>query len=129
MSNLALKQQISQHPSNGGILIATDGRTLPLKAAALTADAKAGIIRVVLEQRFVNPYNEPLQVTYKMALPADGAVSGFAFRIGEERIVGEVDTKKKARDRFEEAILDGKTAAILDQERSSLFTQQVGNIP
>ena len=26
-------------------------------------------------------------------------------------------------------ILDGRTAAILDQERSSLFTQQVGNIP
>lgn len=129
MSILALKQQLSQHPSNGGRLVATDGRTLPLKAASLTADAKGGIIRVVLEQRFVNPYNEPLQVTYQMPLPADGAVSGFAFRIGEERIVGEVDTKQKARERFEEAILDGRTAAILDQERSSLFTQAVGNIP
>ncbi|MBS1150815.1 MAG: hypothetical protein H6Q89_2513 [Myxococcaceae bacterium] len=129
MSNLALKQQLTQHHGNGGRLVAADGRTLPLKAASLTADAKGGIIRVVLEQRFVNPYREPLQVTYQMALPAEGAVSGFAFRIGEERIVGEVDTKKKARDRFEEAILDGRTAAILDQERSSLFTQQVGNIP
>ncbi len=129
MSNLALKQTLSQHHSNGGRLVASDGRTLPLKAAALTADARAGVIRVVLEQRFVNPYDQPLQVTYQMPLPADGAVSGFAFRIGEERIIGEVDTKKKARDRFEEAILDGRTAAILDQERSSLFTQQVGNIP
>lgn len=129
MSNLALKQTLSQHHSNGGRLVASDGRTLPLKAASLTADAKAGVIRVVLEQRFVNPYDQPLQVTYQMPLPADGAVSGFAFRIGEERIIGEVDTKKKARDRFEEAILDGRTAAILDQERSSLFTQQVGNIP
>lgn len=124
-TNLAL----TQHHSNGGRMVASDGRTLPLKAASLSADAKGGIIRVVLEQRFVNPYSEPLGVTYQMALPADGAVSGFAFRIGEDRIVGEVDTKSKARERFEEAILDGRTAAILDQERSSLFTQQVGNIP
>src|SRR5688572_28156341 len=114
MPNLAIKQHFSEaHSSNGGRLVAADGRTLPLKAASLTADAKGGVIRVVLEQRFVNPYNEPLQVTYQMALPADGAVSGFAFRIGEDRIIGEVDTKKKARDRFEEAILDGRTAAIL----------------
>ncbi len=128
MSKMAM-QHLSQHNGNGGILVTADGKTLPLKAAALTADAKGGIIRVVLEQKFFNPYSEPLQVTYQVPLPADAAVSGFAFRIGEERIIGEVDTKKKARDRFEEAILDGRTAAILDQERSSLFTQQVGNIP
>ncbi len=129
MSSLALQVHAPQSASNGGRLVAADGRTLPLKAAALTADAKGGIVRVVLEQKFVNPYAEPLHVTYQMPLPADGAVSGFAFRIGEDRIVGQVDTKKQARERFEEAILDGRTAAILDQERSSLFTQQVGNIP
>ncbi len=128
MSNLALKQS-EEHHSNGGRMVTADGRTLPLKGAALTADAKAGVVRVVLEQRFVNPYAEPLKVTYQLPLPADGAVSGFAFRIGEKRVVGEIDPKKKARERFEEAILDGRTAALLEQERSSLFTQEVGNIP
>ncbi|MEW5739288.1 MAG: VIT domain-containing protein [Myxococcota bacterium] len=117
------------YESTGGRLVTTDGRALPLTGASLTADAKAGVIRVTLEQTFRNPYEEPLRVTYKLPLPADGAVSGFAFRIGEERIVGEVDTKKQARQRFEDAILDGRTAAILDQERSSLFTQEVGNVP
>lgn len=129
MSSLAAALTPAPYESTGGRLVATDGRALPLTGASLTADAKAGVVRVTLEQTFRNPYEEPLRVTYKLPLPADGAVSGFAFRIGEERIIGEVDTKKQARQRFEDAILDGRTAAILDQERSSLFTQEVGNVP
>ena len=115
--------------TTGGRLIGLDGRVLPLKGASLTADAKGGLIRVTLAQTFSNAYDEPLRVTYSVPLPADGAVSGFSFRIGDKRIVGEVDTKKQARQRFEDAIIEGRTAAILDQERSSLFTQEVGNIP
>jgi Ca-activated chloride channel family protein len=110
-------------------MVTADGRTLPLRGASLTADAKAGVIRVTLEQRFSNPYAEPLGVSYQMPLPADAAVSGFQFRIGDQRVIGEVDTKKKARERFDEAVLEGRTAALLDQERSALFTQAVGNIP
>ncbi len=117
------------HESTGGRLVSVDGRPFPLLGASLTADAKGGLVRVKLEQTFRNPYAEPLRVTYKLPLPADGAVSGFAFRVGETRVVGEVDSKKQARQRFEDAILDGRTAALLDQERSSLFTQEVGNVP
>jgi Ca-activated chloride channel homolog len=119
----------SSHLSNGGRLVTADGKTLALKGVTLAADARGGIARVKLTQTFSNPYQEPLKVTYQVPLPADAAVSGFAFVIGEKRVVGEVDAKKKARQRFEEAMLEGRTAAILDQERTSLFTQEVGNIP
>lgn len=119
----------SNYESCGGRLVTADGRALPLTGAALKADAKAGVVRVTLEQSFRNPHDEPLHVTYTLPLPADGAVSGFAFQLGDKRIVGEVDTKKKARQRFEDAILEGRTAALLDQERTSVFTQEVGNVP
>jgi Ca-activated chloride channel homolog len=116
-------------PSNGARLVTADGRSLPLRGASLRADARGGIARVVLEQRFANPYGEPLAVTYQMPLPADAAVSGYAFTVGTTRIVGEVDRKHQARERFEQAISRGHTAALLEQDRSSLFTQEIGNIP
>lgn len=115
--------------SSGGRLVTADGRALPLIGASLKTDAKGGLARIVLEQTFRNPHDEPLRVTYSLPLPADGAVSGFAFRIGEERVVGRVEPKQRARELFEDAVLRGHTAAILDQERSSLFTQEVGNVP
>jgi Ca-activated chloride channel family protein len=117
------------HLSNGGRLVAVDGRALPLVAAAIAADARGGVARVELEQRFRNAHDVPLAVTYSLPLPPDAAVSGFEFRIGERRIVGEVDKRAAARERFERAIVEGKTAAILEQDRSVLFTQEIANVP
>ena len=115
--------------STGGRLVSVDGQSLPLLGVTVTARARGGIARTVLEQRFRNPSADPLRVTYLFPLPHDGAVSGFAFRIGDRRIVGEIDRKQAARERFEEAIASGHSAAIVDQERGSLFTQELGNVP
>lgn len=113
----------------GGYLVAKDGRTMPLRGVSLRAEARGGVARVVLEQRFENAYAEPLSLTYLMPLPADAAVSGYAFLLDGKRVTGEIDRKKKARQRFEQAVLEGKTAGLVEQERSSLFTQELGNVP
>ncbi len=119
----------SNDESSGGRLLATDGRVLPLTEARLRAEARGGVARVVLEQRFENPYADPLTVTYLLPLPADAAVSGFAFTIGDRRVVGEVDRREAARERYQQALVEGRSASLLEQDRSSLFTQEVGNIP
>ncbi|HEU4405074.1 MAG TPA: VIT domain-containing protein [Polyangiaceae bacterium] len=116
-------------PPSPSRLVAPDGRSLPLASTALRAAAGGGIARVVVEQRFRNVHAEALSVTYTLPLPADAAVSGFAFTLDGRRVVGQVDRREAARERFEQALVEGKTAALLDQERSSVFTQQVGNIP
>jgi len=103
--------------------------TLPLESAALRVTAKGGVARVVLEQRFGNHHTEPLAITYVLPLPADAAVSGYSFCIGDHRIEGEIDRRKAARKRYDDAIARGHTAALLEEERSSLFTQEIGNVP
>ncbi len=118
-----------QGASAGCELVTTDGRTLALTNASLRVDARGGIARCVLEQRFENKFEERLHVTYRMPLPADGAVSGYAFTIGDRVVRGVVDRKKKARERFEQAIVKGHTAGLLEQERADIFTQSLGNIP
>lgn len=113
----------------GAEMETSDGRSLPLASAHLRVDAKGGIARAVLEQVFENPYEESLKVTYRMPLPADGSVSGYAFAIGARTVAGRVDRKAAARETFEKAILEGKTSALLEQERADVFTQSIGNIP
>ena len=115
--------------ASGAELVTSDGRSLALVAARLVGEASGGLARLVLEQRFENAYDDNLRVTYRMPLPADGAVSGYEFVIGERTVRGVVDRKAQARERFERAIASGKTAALLEQERADIFTQQIGNIP
>ncbi len=120
---------VSEESSVGGRLVSTDGRTLPMQSVAVRGDAAGGLARIVLEHRFKNDHPDPLRVTYQVPLPTDAAISGYSFQIGERRVVGEVDRVKAARERFEQALVDGRTAGLLQQDRSSLFTQEIGNIP
>lgn len=115
--------------AQGGRMVEVSGVALPLKSCSLRVDARGGLSRVTFVQRFENPHREPLSVTYKLPLPADAAVSGFSFVVGDRTIRGVVEGRQEARERFERAILDGKSAALLEQDRSSLFTQEIGNIP
>jgi len=118
-----------KHLSQGGRPVDALGAMLPLKSCSLEVDARGGIARVILEQRFENPHDVALTLTYKMPLPADAAVSGYSFDLDDRRIEGEVDKKKKARERYEEALADGRSAALLEQARPDLFVQEIGNIP
>ncbi|MBI5545063.1 MAG: VWA domain-containing protein, partial [Deltaproteobacteria bacterium] len=129
MTATARAMDSSTNESCGGHLVASDGRALPLKESRLRADARGGVARITLEQRFANPHADPLAVTYLLPLPADAAVSGFAFRIGQRRVVGEVDKRETARERYQQALLEGRATALVEQDRSSLFMQEIGNIP
>lgn len=113
----------------GAELVTASGDSLPLTGAALSVVAKGGIARAVLTQTFENDHDEPLHLTYKMPLPADGAVSGYAFEIGERTVKGDVRPKAQARADFEAALAQGKTAGILEQEKPDIFTQEIGNVP
>lgn len=115
--------------SSGGRMVAADGRELPFVGAEIEARASGGVAEVVLRHRFINDGEAPLQATYQTPLPDRAAVGGYAFTIGDRRVVGEIDTRESARERYEEALLEGKSAALLDQERTSLFTQVIGNVP
>jgi Ca-activated chloride channel family protein len=129
MPLLSLISDRSPAPAAGATLVSTEGLDLPLRHTSVRVEARGGVARVVVEQCFANPHHRPLSVSYRLPLPADAAVSGYAFQLGSRRIVGEVDRKQQARERFEQALLEGRTAALLEQERSSVFTQELGNIP
>ncbi|MEQ1571134.1 MAG: VIT domain-containing protein, partial [Myxococcota bacterium] len=115
--------------SSGCTLVSVDGRELPLRAVSVSTDARGGLASVKLRQVFENPYPEPLAATYLLPLPADGAVVDFAFTVAGVRHAGGVATTASAREQFEQAVVEGRTAALLEQDRSSLFTQSLGNLP
>ncbi|HMV68079.1 MAG TPA: VIT domain-containing protein [Myxococcota bacterium] len=110
-------------------LVAVDGAELSLRAVHLRARAEGGYASVVIEQVFVNPLDRAVDVTYQLPLPADAAVGGFRFVLADEEVLGRVQGREAARRTFERALAEGRTAALLEQDRDALFTQRVGNVP
>ncbi|HYP89468.1 MAG TPA: VIT and VWA domain-containing protein, partial [Polyangiaceae bacterium] len=115
--------------SSGARLVSRDGQPLPLERTRLASEAGGGVARSVLRQRFRNHGREALEVTYLLPLPSEGAVSGYSFELNGVVTRGKVETARLAREQYEEALLAGRSAALLEQERSSVFRQAIGNIP
>ena len=101
---------------------------LPLKGITLTGDAVGGI--AVSGYTSASPTDPmPLELTYAFPLPADGAVAGYEIRAGNRLIKGRIERRDDALTQYEAARLEGRTAALVEQERPNLFTQRLGNIP
>jgi len=110
-------------------LVSVDGRTYPLKSARIDARAEGGIAATTLTQTYANPYREPLELLYTLPLPANGAVVGYAVRLGNRIIRGEVRRRAEAQKEYQKALIEGRTAALLEQDRADTFTQKLGSLP
>lgn len=102
---------------------------MPLKETRVKAQVDGIVGRVEVTQRFENHNTQAIEAVYVFPLPANAAVNEYSFRMGSREVRGVVKTREAARATYEQARSQGKTAALLEQERPNLFTQSVANIP
>lgn len=121
--------QLQPRTTPTATLVSVDGKPYALECVTLEARAEGGFATTRLLQRYANPYDEPLEVRYTLPLPVDGAVLGYTVTIGERVIRAEIEPRKKAEKKYREALLQGRTAGLLEQERPDTFTQHLGNVP
>lgn len=107
---------------NGGVV------ECPLKHTDVKASISGYLARVTVTQTFVNPSAENIEAVYVFPLPHTAAVDDMTMLIGERKIVGVIKRRAEARAIYEQALQQGYTASLLEQERPNIFTQSVGNI-
>jgi len=118
--------------TQGALRIAQKDGTVvecPLKHTDVAATVSGFIARVKVTQTFYNPSKEEnIEAVYVFPLPHGSAVDDMTMVIGNRRIVGIIRKRDEARSIYEQAISRGQTAALLEQERTNVFKQSVGNI-
>jgi Ca-activated chloride channel homolog len=102
---------------------------LPLAGVDITASVADRVAGVTVLETFRNPYQEHLEAVYTFPLAGGSAVSDFELRVGSRTVRGVVKERGEARREYQQALDDGKRAALLEQERDDVFTVQVGNLP
>lgn len=100
----------------------------PLKSTAVKADISGFISRVSVRQEFENSFTVPIEAVYVFPLSQNGAVDAMTMTVGDRVIRGKIMRREEARKTYETAKSQGKTASLLDQERTNIFTQSVANI-
>ena len=131
-SDLKLAQLPSQ-PSEktvGGLYVqsSTKSQVFPLKQTQVKAKISGNISSVEVSQIFENPFQEPLEAIYVFPLPDQAAIDQMVIKIGDRTIKSKIETREGAQEIYQRAKDQGRTAALLEQERDNIFTQSLANI-
>ena len=109
--------------------IQTTQGCLPLTALDVDVQIEGLAAETTVRQQFRNVFDEPLEATYIFPLPPRAAITGFRMTVNDMVVEGRIDERGKAREDYDTAIAEGRTASIAEQERADVFTLRLGNIP
>ncbi|GEN05782.1 Ca-activated chloride channel family protein [Myxococcus fulvus] len=109
-------------------LFTREGKQVPLQGVEVTGELLGGHARVRVRQRYLNDEKRPVEAVYTFPLPSDGTLSAFSMTCAGRRIDGVVKEREEAFRTYDDAVTAGHGAALLDEERSNVFTAQVGNL-
>ncbi|MEZ4317675.1 MAG: VIT domain-containing protein [Myxococcota bacterium] len=115
----------------GGLIALIEGveQALPLAEVVVRTSIVADCARTVVEQRFANPFTQPLEATHLFPLPEDGAVVELELKAGEVTVRAECKEREQAESDFAAARDAGHQAALLTSERADVHTLQITRIP
>jgi Ca-activated chloride channel family protein len=104
------------------------GEALTLKGVRFEGSLRGTLFEANLEQRFANPFDRHVELVYTFPLPWTAVLLGVEVQIGDRRLSGAVVEKKKAEQGYEDAIAEGNTAILLEQNFDSSYTLNLGNL-
>ncbi|MCP4402090.1 MAG: VWA domain-containing protein [bacterium] len=101
---------------------------MPLKSTNVAVDIAGAIADVRVAQIYKNEGRRALEAIYVFPGSTRAAVYGMKMTVGERTIVANIEKKQEARQQYEQAKQQGKSASLLEQHRPNVFQMNVANI-
>ncbi|MEZ4459827.1 MAG: VIT and VWA domain-containing protein [bacterium] len=102
---------------------------LPSVRASYNATVVGDLADVSLEQVFFNPNDQPVDANYVFPLHDESAVYAMEYVVADETVTATIQRRAEAQQTFDEAKSEGKSAALVVQQRPNVFSQSIANIP
>ncbi len=119
---------IQMHPETAVGELKAGAHKFPLQAVDVQGKIQGLLYSATVTQTFRNDRHERMEAVYIFPLPPKAAVHGFTLKIGDREVVGEIKERGQARREYRQAVQAGHRAALMEEERSDIFTTTVGNI-
>ncbi|PKL84947.1 MAG: trypsin [Ignavibacteriae bacterium HGW-Ignavibacteriae-1] len=83
---------------------------------------------VTITQSYVNRGEKAIEAVYVFPASTRAAVYAMEMKIADRTIKAVIQPKAKAREMYEEAKEEGKSASLLEQRRPNIFSMNVANV-
>src|SRR6267142_6898882 len=101
---------------------------LPLKDTRVDISVSGVIADVKVLQTYRNEGSRPINASYVFPASTRAAVYAMRMRMGDQVIVARIKEREAAKQEFDRAKLQGKSASLLEQQRPNVFSMSLANI-
>lgn len=101
---------------------------LPLKDTRVDIAVSGVIADVQVVQTYRNEGSRPINASYVFPASTRAAVYAMRMRIGDQVIVARIKEREAAKQEFDTAKKEGKSASLLEQNRPNVFSMSLANI-
>lgn len=101
---------------------------LPLKSSAAKVSIEGTIARVHLTQSYGNTGSTPIEAVYVFPASTRAAVHGMTLSSGGRVIAARIRESAKAKEEYQVAKAEKKTAALLEEQRPNVFQMSVASL-
>jgi len=101
---------------------------LPLKDTRVQIAVSGVIADVQVLQTYRNEGSRPINARYVFPASTRAAVYAMSMRIGDQLIVAKIKEREKAKQEFDKAKAEGKSASLLEQNRPNVFSMSLANV-
>lgn len=101
---------------------------LPLKDTRVEIAVSGVIADVRVLQTYRNEGSRPIHASYVFPASTRAAVYAMQMRIGDQVVVAKIKEREAAKQEFETAKQDGKSASLLEQNRPNVFSMSLANV-
>jgi Ca-activated chloride channel family protein len=101
---------------------------LPLKSTGAEVHIAGTIAQVQVTQVYQNQGDSVLEAIYIFPLSTKAAIYRMRMTVGERVIEAKIKKRQEARQDYEKARREGRTASLLEQQRPNVFQMNVANI-
>ncbi len=101
---------------------------LPLKSTSALVNISGVISDVQVTQVYKNEGKKAIEAIYIFPASTRAAVYGMKMTIGKRVIEAKIKKKEEARQDYEKAKQEGRSASLLEQQRPNVFQMNVANI-
>ena len=101
---------------------------LPLKKTDVSVNIEGIIASIHVTQSYSNEGTKPVNASYIFPASTKVTIHGMQMQIGNQIVTAKIKEKEEAKQEFEAAKSEGKSASMLSEERSNVFSMDVANI-
>ena len=101
---------------------------MPLKSTGAEVHIAGTIAQVQVTQVYQNLGDSVLEAIYIFPLSTKAAIYRMRMTVGDRVIEAKIKKRQEAREDYEKARSEGRTASLLEQQRPNVFQMNVANI-